>query len=878
MPLRLLLSLVLVLGSLVQPLAAQHAIHDGQNRFDLFERSLKTSSPSERAMIRGYLAQSHADTPEGLFSAAWIAGRDGRARDEIRLYEAAIEADPELTTAYINLALAHEQAARPEAARDLYDKALATAPFDPDLVRNGFFLRKAHFGGRPAAMDFLAKWEAEVGSLDYAFDFVRALDAEAGGQHEEAEKLYQSAIAKDGSFEVYERLARLQLKKYTADTTPAAERLAHVTRVLAPLLEPDGNAAAYYLIGRMIRDDLDSSRTAITFLKAGFDLDPSAETAEEIFLAMSLHDAAAAVAFLQDAERKLPESYSLKLSMAWMHSSFLAHPDEATGLAHQAYALAPHDDGRLQALLMLGNIAQSYANFDAAYEVFREKLALPWAPQRRRQLLRAMVDNRIGAQKFNQANAHLDELKALGGEAEKWLSWKFSVTANALRLQRQMQEPRIVERPLAIRSREKVSVGFAFGSDGLSRKGLAQLDEVAAFLKSARGAGLSLSIEGHTDAAGSAAVNDSLSLRRARSVLTYLTLTHGIEAGRLQVSGFGSRFPAASNSSRKGRSVNRRAELRPLPADSPSSASLALADRGSAFDPGAYRAVLGSEPPQIHDLRTMVPLVRLYRGRDHRFSPDGRYVASISSYREESGHATEAAYVYDASTGHAVAQLHEALEIVDLVWRPDGGAIAYATADGFLKLYDIKAAAFTAVTRMGPTRIGGPLAWFPDGSALASGQHRLQEITIHDPRTLAERRRLQGVQWPHALGVSPDGRFLLAFDNRLDMSVWETGSWAGPQQVRVPMIPYRLVFHPDLPLVAFNARFEANGTAFTVMNFEQLRTTATWPGRGSHAIGLSAAGDSVLAASGTDHLVFSLPSLKLLRGFRAQETTTDARD
>ena len=57
MPLRLLLSLVLVLGSLVQPLAAQHASHDGQNRFDLFERSLKTSSPVSYTHLDVYKRQ-----------------------------------------------------------------------------------------------------------------------------------------------------------------------------------------------------------------------------------------------------------------------------------------------------------------------------------------------------------------------------------------------------------------------------------------------------------------------------------------------------------------------------------------------------------------------------------------------------------------------------------------------------------------------------------------------------------------------------------------------------------------------------------------------------------------------------------------------------
>ncbi|NKX17451.1 hypothetical protein HGG75_27685 [Ochrobactrum pseudogrignonense] len=67
---------------------------------------------------------------------------------------------------------------------------------------------------------------------------------------------------------------------------------------------------------------------------------------------------------------------------------------------------------------------------------------------------------------------------------------------------------------------------------------------------------------------------------------------------------------------------------------------------------------------------------------------------------------TEAAYIYDAASGYVIAQIHESQEIIDLVWRPDGNAVAFSTADGFLKLYDIKSRKFAAVTRMGPVRIG----------------------------------------------------------------------------------------------------------------------------------------------------------------------------
>ena len=67
-------------------------------------------------------------------------------------------------------------------------------------------------------------------------------------------------------------------------------------------------------------------------------------------------------------------------------------------------------------------------------------------------------------------------------------------------------------------------------------------------------------ITGHTDASGTAALNNSLSLRRAEVVADYLA-EGGIDGARLVVRGAGSTQPIADNSTRHGRSLNRRIEI-----------------------------------------------------------------------------------------------------------------------------------------------------------------------------------------------------------------------------------------------------------------------------------------------------------------------------
>jgi outer membrane protein OmpA-like peptidoglycan-associated protein len=69
-----------------------------------------------------------------------------------------------------------------------------------------------------------------------------------------------------------------------------------------------------------------------------------------------------------------------------------------------------------------------------------------------------------------------------------------------------------------------------------------------------------LSIEGHTDSVGSAAMNKALSGKRAASVVAWL-VSHGVEPARLSSAGFGMERPIDSNDTPEGRQNNRRVEF-----------------------------------------------------------------------------------------------------------------------------------------------------------------------------------------------------------------------------------------------------------------------------------------------------------------------------
>lgn len=69
-----------------------------------------------------------------------------------------------------------------------------------------------------------------------------------------------------------------------------------------------------------------------------------------------------------------------------------------------------------------------------------------------------------------------------------------------------------------------------------------------------------IEIVGHTDATGSDAVNNPLSVARANATRDYL-VSRGVAAGRISTAGRGETQPVASNDTEAGRAQNRRVEI-----------------------------------------------------------------------------------------------------------------------------------------------------------------------------------------------------------------------------------------------------------------------------------------------------------------------------
>lgn len=110
-----------------------------------------------------------------------------------------------------------------------------------------------------------------------------------------------------------------------------------------------------------------------------------------------------------------------------------------------------------------------------------------------------------------------------------------------------------------------VSVPFRFAKYNLTDDAKQDLDKLAGDVKSDKR--FFIAVEGYTDKTGSAEFNETLSRRRADSVVEYLVGKHDLPIYRIHMIGLGEQKPVDEGHGREANAKNRRVEVKVFSAD-----------------------------------------------------------------------------------------------------------------------------------------------------------------------------------------------------------------------------------------------------------------------------------------------------------------------
>jgi WD40 repeat protein/Tfp pilus assembly protein PilF len=232
-------------------------------------------------------------------------------------------------------------------------------------------------------------------------------------------------------------------------------------------------------------------------------------------------------------------------------------------------------------------------------------------------------------------------------------------------------------------------------------------------------------------------------------------------------------------------------------------------------------------------------------------SPDGRYLAYVSEFEDDAG---SVLLVYDIKLKRFVRQLPMIKKSSGLAWSPDGREIV-AWNYGRLIKYDVEKGVVTAQGEVAAQHGADRMLWTPNGKYLALLERSSSgSIRIFDARSLKQLHILKEADWPHALGMSADGRYIFSADNRRTLSRWDSEHDFAHVSMPIPVLGRNISAHPQKSQIVVNDWGGGQHNQLIVIDYEQMKVVAQQEsGAGEVRHHYLGGGEQVLAANIKTH-------------------------
>lgn len=851
----------------------------GYSAKKLYEKSLHTYDSTLKGYYRSKLAKQYPDTAYGLFAQGWLADDEA---DIVRLYQQSIKAG-NVAVAYSNLANRYESDKQQEL--ELRRLAMVHAiqnqdPFEDEAVY--FYFDALH--SRLEAIEekqqlYKRLKQSDLISEQLAGIQIRAKELDKKGKLKEALKI----IKDETLFNINENLIKLELS--------LINRLGQINRLSASRVIDDMSERRRLLIQSLNHDDplLEAYYMGVyeyakeltkdeTFLmklvRLAFDVRRSPDLIGELYNKMAnLGKLNGFKTILDKLLEKYPD-YALLHSYLAMYYQYNEQNPQAMFAANKKSIQYAYNKSRKADYINYSvNDAIRFGMVEQAeHLMITEAEGLQDYSVYEVQLKLALLQ-----QQFDKSRLILSEATSKGIIMDKYYFWITELgESNLQNLQEsRLKNPFINDWDKKFGGSLSLAIEFPVNSAVIPSDAFDGLDKAGRALKSDGADQYIFRIEGHTDPSGGNKINIPLSQKRAESVSSYLIRRHGIDSGRIQAVGMGDTQPVATNLTEDGRKLNRRVDIRPYGNISePNLATSGYLDTDSTVfsDDGRFAAT-GITPISLWDMRYGVRLRELYIGGGERqFSPNNRYLATVSNVTDMRGVVANAIYITDVKTGYfsAIIPLGKGVKDKgsDLDWSPDSGRLAYTTIDGGLFVYDLRKQSVVSATPMSKVRIAAKMAWSKDGRYIITGQSQSKVINVFNAETLRKIRTIDGVDWPHAMGFSDDGNVLLVSNNNGTLSLIDTVNWSLIDNLPLETpIPENIYAIPGTTKVVMDDKFKDKGIA--IFDYKNRNWEATISTKEKSRIGSTPDGNGVWIASGSSIELVERNTFKTIRSLKS---------